>query len=52
MNSTGAAIVHFKLFGDWSTVMTLEIGSYSGLDSSPYGIPRGNQIEGRPVYLV
>jgi len=35
-----------------SGVTTLQIGSYSGLDSSPYGIPRGNQIEDRPVYLV
>ena len=32
--------------------MTLQIGSYSGLDSSPYGIPSGNYIEDRPVYLV
>ena len=29
-----------------------DVGSYSGLDSSPYGIPRGNQIEARPLYLV
>ena len=34
------------------SVITLQIGSYSGLDSSSYGIPRGNQIEARPVYLV
>ena len=34
------------------SVMTLQIGSYSGLDSSPYGIPSGNHIEDRPVYLV
>jgi len=34
------------------TVTTLRIGSYSGLDSSPYGIPSGNHIEDRPVYLV
>jgi len=33
-------------------VTTLPIGSYSGLDSSPYGIPSGNHIENRPVYLV
>jgi len=33
-------------------VTTLQIGSYSGLDSSPYGIPSGNRIEDRPVYLV
>jgi len=33
-------------------VMTLQIRSYSSLDSSPYGIPRSNQIEARPVYLV
>jgi len=33
-------------------VTTLQIGSYSGLDSSPYGIPSGNHIEDRPVYLV
>ena len=35
-----------------SGVTTLQLGSYSGLDSSPYDIPRGNQIENRPVYLV
>ena len=35
-----------------ATVTTLQIGSYSGLDSSPYGIPSGNHIEDRPVYLV
>jgi len=28
------------------------IGSYNRVDSSPYGIPRGNQIEDRLVYLV
>ena len=33
-------------------VTILQIGSYSGLDSSPYGIPSGNHIEDRPVYLV
>jgi len=33
-------------------VTTLQIGSYSGLDSSLYGIPSGNHIEDRPVYLV
>ena len=33
-------------------VMTLRLGSYRGLDSSPYGIPRGNQSETRPVYIV
>ena len=33
-------------------VTTLQIGSYSGLDSSPYRIPSGNHIEDRPVYLV
>ena len=33
-------------------VTTLQIGSYSGLDSSPYGIPSSNHIEDRPVYLV
>ena len=33
-------------------VTTLYIGRCSGLYSSPYGIPRGNQIEDRPVYLV
>ena len=33
-------------------VTTLQIGSYSGLDSSPYGIPSGNHIEDRPVYVV
>jgi len=33
-------------------VTTLQIGSYSGLDASPYGIPSGNHIEDRPVYLV
>ena len=32
--------------------MTVQIGSYSGQDPSPYGIPRGNQTENRPVYLV
>ena len=31
-------------------VTTLQIDSYSGLDSS--GIPRGNQSETRPVYSV
>jgi len=36
----------------WRGVTTLQIGSYSGLDSSPYGIPSGNHIEDRPVYLV
>ena len=35
-----------------AAVTTLQIGSYSGLDSSPYGIPSGNHIEDRPVYLV
>ena len=35
-----------------SAVTTLQIGSYSGLGSSPYGIPSGNHIEDRPVYLV
>ena len=34
------------------TVTTLQIGSYSGLDSSPYGIPSGDHIKDRPVYLV
>jgi len=34
------------------SVTTLQIGSYSGLDSSPYGIPNGNHIEDWPVYLV
>ena len=34
------------------SVTTLRIGSYSGLNSSPYGIPSGNHIEDRPVYLV
>ena len=33
-------------------VTILQIGSYSGLDSSPYGIPSGNHIEHRPVPLV
>ena len=33
-------------------VTTLRLGSYRGLDSSPYGVPRGNQSETRPVYLV
>jgi len=33
-------------------VTTLQTGSYSGLESSPYGIPSGNYIEDRPVYLV
>jgi len=33
-------------------VTTLQIGSYSELHSSPYGIPSGNHIEDRPVYLV
>jgi len=33
-------------------VTTLQIGSYSGLDSSPYGIPSGNHIQDQPVYLV
>jgi len=28
------------------------IGSYNRVDSRPYGIPRGNQIEDRLVYLV
>jgi len=48
---------------DWLTVYsaitylivrTLQIGSYSGLDSgsSWYGIPSGKQIENRLVYLV
>jgi len=41
---------------EWSLpgvhVRTLQIGSYSGLNSSPYGIPSGNHIEDRPVYLV
>ena len=35
-----------------SGVTTRQIGSYSGLDSSPYGIPSGNQIENRAVYIV
>ena len=35
-----------------SGVTTLQIGSYSGLDSRPYGIPSSNHIEDRPVYLV
>jgi len=35
-----------------SGVTTLQMGSYSGLDSSPYGILYGNHIEDRPVYLV
>jgi len=35
-----------------AVVTTLQIGSYSGLDSSPYRIPSGNHIENRPVYLV
>ena len=38
--------------GSQLVVTTLQIGSYSGLDSSPYGIPSGNHIEDRPVYLV
>jgi len=33
-------------------VTTLQIGSYGGLDSSPYGIPSGNPIHDKPVYLV
>jgi len=33
-------------------VTTLQIGSYSGLDSSPYGIPSGTHIEDRPGYIV
>jgi len=33
-------------------VTTLQIGSYSVLDTSPYGILRGNQIEDRQVYLA
>ena len=33
-------------------VITLRLGSYRGLNSSPYGIPTGNQSETRPVYLV
>jgi len=33
-------------------LMTLQIGSYSGLDSSPYGIPKSNEIEDKPVCLV
>jgi len=36
----------------FTSVTTLQIGSYSGLDSSPYGILSGNHIEDRPVYLV
>jgi len=36
----------------YRNVTTLQIGSYSGLDSSPYGIPSGKHIEDRPVYLV
>ena len=35
-----------------NNVTTLQIGSYRGLDSSPYGIRSGNHIEDRPVYLV
>jgi len=35
-----------------SCVTTLQIGSYSVLGSSPYGIPYGNHIEDGPVYLV
>jgi len=33
-------------------VTTLQMGSYSKLDSNLYGIPYGNHIEDRPVYLV
>jgi len=40
------------LINEQLVVTTLQIGSYSGLDSSPYGIPSGNHIEDRPVYLV
>jgi len=36
----------------WPSVTTLGIGSYSGLDSSPYGIPCSNHIENGLVYLV
>jgi len=39
-------------FKEDAIVTTLQIGSYSGLDSSQYGIPSGNHIEDRPVYLV
>ena len=53
MLATSVYKVHPKkviLYSD--IVTTLQIGSYSGLDSSPYGIPSGNHIEDRPVYLV
>ena len=36
----------------WHFVTTQQMGSYSGLDSSPNGIPDGNHGEDRPVYLV
>ena len=35
-----------------SGVTTLPLGSYKVLDSSPYGIPTGNQSETRLIYLV
>jgi len=41
-----------QFYDPFGIVTTLQIGSYSGLDSSPYGIPSGNHIEDRPVYLV
>jgi len=33
-------------------VTSLWRGGYSELDSSPYDIPRGNQIENRPGFFV
>ena len=48
---TGARVGEEKT-GARLGVTTLQIGSYSGLDSSPYGIPSGNHVEDRPVYLV
>jgi len=33
-------------------VRTPQTGSHSGLASCPYGTPRGNQTEARPIYLV
>ena len=42
----------FWAISGFHIVITLQIGSYSRLDSSLYGIPRGNQSETRQVYLV
>jgi len=42
----------FDAYDKCVCVIILQIGSYSGLDSSPHNIARGNQRRTRPVYLV